>query len=161
MNFVWIISLPLTLYFIIFAKEGIYCLAGSKFEGSIDPMQLIMPTLILIGLSNVTGVQILVPTGKGIYVLYSEIAGAVTDLILNAILIPVIQSSGATIGTLVAEVVVLMVQVLALHRENILQFSDTPYWKMGLALAVALVSSLWTKNFGFFKTYLSIVCLSL
>ena len=70
MNFVWIISLPLTLYFIIFAKEGIYCLAGSKFEGSINPMQLIMPTLILIGLSSVTGIQILVPTGREIYVLY-------------------------------------------------------------------------------------------
>ena len=158
MNFVWIISLPLTLYFIIFAKEGIYCLAGSKFEGSINPMQLIMPTLILIGLSSVTGIQILVPTGREIYVLYSEIAGAVTDLILNAILIPVIQSSGAAIGTLVAEFVVLMVQILALHRENILQFSDTPYWKMGLALAVALASSLWTKKLRFFQN-ISVNCL--
>ena len=42
----------------------------------------------------------LVPLGKEKIVLYSEIAGAVTDLILNALLIPVLETSGAAIGTL-------------------------------------------------------------
>ena len=158
MNFVWIISLPLTLYFMFFAKEGIYCLAGTKFTGSIWPMQLIMPTLVLIGLSNITGIQILVPTGKEIYVLYSEIAGAVTDLVLNAILIPVIQASGAAIGTLVAEFVVLLVQIFALRKEKIVQFRGTPYWKMGLALTAAAVSSLWTKKLQFVHN-VSVNCL--
>ena len=121
-------------------------------------MQLIMPTLVLIGLSNITGIQILVPTGKEIYVLYSEIAGAVTDLVLNAILIPVIQASGAAIGTLVAEFVVLLVQIFALRKEKIVQFRGTPYWKMGLALTAAAVSSLWTKKLQFVHN-VSVNCL--
>ncbi|MGN0361335.1 MAG: flippase [Bilifractor sp.] len=149
LNFVWIISLPLTLYFMLFAKEGIYTLAGSGYTGSIAPMQLIMPTLVLIGLSDITGIQILVPIGKEIYVLYSEIAGAVTDLVLNAILIPVIQSSGAAIGTLVAEFVVLMVQVWALRKDHLVHFKDVCYWKLGLAALLAVPACLWTKQLHF------------
>ena len=50
-------------------------------------------------------------------VLYSEIAGAVTDVIINALLIPYMQSTGAAIGTLIAEFVVLLVQYYALRNE--------------------------------------------
>ena len=51
--------------------------------------------LLLIGLSNITGIQILIPMGKEKYVLYSEIAGATINLIINAILIPRLGASGA------------------------------------------------------------------
>ena len=45
--------------------------------GAIIPMQIIMPTLTLIGISNVTGIQMMVPLGREKQVLYSEIAGAI------------------------------------------------------------------------------------
>lgn len=83
-------------------------------------MQIIMPTLLLIGLTNIMGIQILVPLGKERIVLYSEIAGAVIDLILNLILIPHMASVGAAIGTLTAELVVWIVQFVALK---------TKFWK--------------------------------
>lgn len=44
----------------------------------------------------------------------SEIAGAVTDVIINAVLIPEFSASGAAIGTLAAEVVVFLVQSVTL-----------------------------------------------
>ena len=52
------------------------------------PMQIIMPTIIFIGLTNIMGIQMLVPMGLEKVVLHSEIAGAVIDLILNTLLIP-------------------------------------------------------------------------
>ena len=88
LNFVFILASPLMVYFIIYAKQGIYFLSGSAYAGSIMPMKIIMPTLLLIGITNVLGIQILIPLGREKIVLYSEIAGAVVDLILNAILIP-------------------------------------------------------------------------
>ncbi len=54
-----------------------------------------MPTLLLIGITNILGIQILVPLGYEKAVLVSEIVGAVIDLVVNALLIPVYQSSGA------------------------------------------------------------------
>ena len=88
LNFIFIISLPMIVYFIVFAKECIFFLSGTKFVPSTIPMQIIMPTLLFIGLTNILGIQILIPLGKERYVLYSTIIGALVDLILNAILIP-------------------------------------------------------------------------
>ena len=116
-NFVFLIALPMMLYFMIFAKEGIFFLSGSAYEKSILPMQVIMPTLLFIGLTNVMGIQMLVPLGKEKIVLYSEIAGAVVDLIVNFDLIPRYASVGAAIGTLAAEIVVWVVQFGALKQD--------------------------------------------
>ena len=52
---------------------------------------VIMPTLLLIGLTNIMGIQMLVPLGREKTVLYSEIAGVIVDVILNVLLIPRIR----------------------------------------------------------------------
>lgn len=141
-NFVLLLSIPLILYFTVFAQNGIYFLSGKEFDGSIVPMQIIMPTLLLIGITNVLGIQILVPLGKEKYVLYSEIAGAVTDLILNAILIPSLASSGAAIGTLVAEFVVLLVQFMVLRDEITPMIKSIKYAKIVIAALISTAVSL-------------------
>ena len=116
-NFVLLISLPLSIYFIMFAKEVIVFLSGSVYLKAILPMQILMPTLIFIGLTNIMGIQMLIPLGREKVVLYSEIAGAIVDLVINILLIPVMASAGAAIGTLVAEGVVWLVQFLALKED--------------------------------------------
>ena len=74
-----------------------------------------MPTLTLIGISNVTGIQMMVPLGREKQVLYSEIAGAIVDLVLNTIFIPIYGAAGAALGTLVSEAVVLGWQCVAIR----------------------------------------------
>lgn len=39
-------------------------LAGIEYEAAALPMMIITPTIFFIGLSNITGIQILVPLGK-------------------------------------------------------------------------------------------------
>ena len=116
MNFVMIIALPMLIYFTVYAREGIYLLSGTAYEGSIIPMQIIMPTLLFIGMTNLLGLQMLVPMGKEKYVLYSEIVGALVDLFLNWLLIPKWGAAGAAVGTLVAEIAVWIVQVYSLKE---------------------------------------------
>ena len=149
LNFVFLVSLPLMLYFFLFAQQGVYFLSGKAYAGSILPMQIIMPTLPLIGLTNVLGIQILVPLGKENTVLYSEIAGAITNLILNYILIPRFASSGAAIGTLVAEFVVFLVQFFALKAEAINAFRQIHYAKIFVALFLSYMFSNWVIAFNF------------
>lgn len=145
-NFVFLVASPMMLYFIFLAKEGIYFLSGAAYVGSIVPMQLIMPTLLFIGLTNILGIQILVPLGKEKIVLYSEIAGAVVDIILNTILIPKYASTGAAIGTLVAEFVVLIVQYSALKNDVAGIFKSIHYFKLVVALVLGSAASLWVKS---------------
>lgn len=139
LNFVALIATPLMIYFILFAKEGIYFLSGSAYAGAVFPMQIIMPTLLFIGITNVLGIQILVPIGKENVVLFSEIAGAVTDLIINLILIPRFSSAGAAIGTLVAELVVLLVQYFSLYKNVNKAFKNIHYMRIIVAIILGTV----------------------
>ena len=151
-NFVFLVASPMMVYFIIFAKEGIFFLSGSAYAGSIVPMQIIMPTLLLIGLTNIMGIQMLVPLGREKTVLYSEIVGVIVDVILNALLIPRFASAGAAIGTLAAEAAVLIVQYVALKNEVREAFKNVHYGALVIALAVACMLSVLIKqaSFGIF-----------
>ena len=151
LNFVVVIALPLSVYFIIYAQDAIVFLSGAEYLGAIFPMKIIMPTLLFIGITNILGLQILVPLGKERIVLYSEIAGAITDLLLNIILIPKFGASGAAMGTLVAEFVVLSVQYVALRKQLFDIFIKIQYWKIIAATIVSAVASM-------FVFYLKLGC---
>ena len=56
------------------------------------------------------------PTGRERNVLLAVIAGSVVDLIINLWLIPTFGSCGATIGTLVAEFVVVLIEAVVLRQ---------------------------------------------
>ena len=71
-----------------------------------------MPTVFAIGLSNILGIQMLIPMGRENVVVVSEIVGAVVDVIINALLIPKYGASGAAIGTVTAEFAVWQCRLL-------------------------------------------------
>lgn len=144
-NFVMLIAVPLMIYFMIYAKEGILLLSGEAYTGSIIPMQIIMPTLLFIGLTNVMGIQILVPMGREKQVLFSEIAGAVVNLVLNSVLIPRFASAGAAVGTLVAEAVVWVVQFVELKDMAKDSYSKIKYYVIVLGISAGVILSLGVK----------------
>ena len=159
-NFVFIIAVPLMVYFILFAKEGIFLLSGSAYIGAVKPMQIIMPTLVFIGLTNIMGIQMLVPMGKEKIVLYSEIAGALVDLVINIVLIPRWASAGAAIGTLVAEIIVWIVQYCALRKDVKSVYLTIDYKTILWAILMAIVGVVWVKTLSinvFFKLIISAV----
>lgn len=115
-SFVVLAGTPLTVYFGMFAKESILFLAGEDFLGAVAPMAILMPTLLLIGLSNITGIQILTPRNREKQVLYSILCGAGIDFLLNLVLIPRYSSSGAAFATVAAEFAVLAIQCIYLKE---------------------------------------------
>lgn len=145
-RFVVLMAAPLMVYFMCFARNGIYFLSGATYELAVAPMVAIMPTLICIGLTSVMGLQILVPTGRENVVLKSYIVGAVVDCIVNALLIPKMQALGAAIGTLVAEMCVLAVQYYALRDEVREYFRSFGFLRLIGALGAALASSFWVAG---------------
>ena len=159
-NFVIVLAIPMMLFFMLYARPGIYLLSGDAYEGAVIPMQIIMPTLFFIGLTNVFGIQMLVPLGGERFVLYSEIAGAVCDLIINWLLIPRYASSGAAIGTVAAEAVVLIVQVIAL-RQELAFMKKMPYVKVGAGALLAVCASFWVLRLSvgsFLKLLIGSMC---
>lgn len=156
LNFVFLAAVPMMLYFMIFAKQGIFLLSGESYAGAVMPMQWIMPTLLFIGLSNVLGIQILVPLNRERVVLWSIIAGAAVDVVLNVLLIPRFGASGAAAATSVAELVVLAVQFVVLGKEASEAFAAVSFGKLLAALAVGIAASAWVlpMQWGSFVTLL-------
>lgn len=145
LNFIVLVALPLMLYFMLFARYGILFLSGAAYEGAIVPMQIIMPTLLFIGITNVLGIQIMIPLGKEKQVLYSEIIGLIVNVAINIILIPKYASAGASIGAVVAELSVLVWQYIDLRDLVKPVFKQMHYISISIALVLSTVGSLWVK----------------
>ena len=124
MHFVWIVAPCAIVYMILYARESVIFILGDAYKGTVLPLQIIMPTLLLAGISGVTGNQILIPQGKEKSVLYSEIGGAAVNVIINFTLIPQLGPVGAAIATLIAELVVLFIQYQYIRALHIACFQD-------------------------------------
>ena len=151
LNFVLIVATPMMLYFMLYASDGIYLLSGTAYTNAILPMQLIMPTLFFIGMSNVLGMQMLVPLGRERTVLHSVVAGAVVDLVINILLIPRLGASGAAIGTVVAEAVVWIYQLITLRDMVVDSYKKMQYHKVLAGLVLGTAGSYWVKMLSFPK----------
>lgn len=145
-NFVFLVAVPMMVYFMLFAREGISFLSGDAYKPATIPMIIIMPTLLTIGLTNIMGIQMLIPLGKEKMVLYSEVAGAVVDFVINMLLIPQMASAGAAIGTLVAECVVWLVQYYVLRNRVTKAYRNIQYGKIAIAIIFGTIASLLVKN---------------
>ena len=138
-------AFPVAVYFIIFAKESITLVSGPAFSNSVLPMQIIMPTVLLIGLTNIIGIQAFVAMGREKDTLHSVLVGVAADLALNSILIPLYGAAGAAIGTFVAETAVFLVQYGYIKEAAGRPFEGVCWEKLIKACFVGMIASLWIK----------------
>ncbi len=158
LHFVVLTALPVTIYFLLFSRESILLLSGASFAAAAVPMMLIMPTVLFIGVTNILGIQILVPLSKENLVFYSVLAGAVTDLMINAVCIPRMASAGAALGTTVAEGIVLMVQVIILKDRIRELVQPIQFGKIAMAVLAGATGSLLTRQWDL--SALGVLCIS-
>lgn len=82
---------------------------GNSFIGSTFPLMILSMLIIVIGLNNLTGVQILIGMGLDRLFLYSVLFGTVSNFLLNCLLIPHWGAVGASISSVLAETLILIV----------------------------------------------------
>ena len=148
LNYILIISVPVTIYFILFSKLTILILAGEAYFKSILLMQVLLPTVICIGLTNLIGIQIMIPMHLEKKLLLTVIFGAITDLIINLFLISSLSSLASAIATLLAEIVVLILQVLIM--KNIIKRLINVKALVQI-LVFSIISGLITNNIELFR----------
>ena len=108
---IFLISIPLTVFFLIEARDSILLLGGNKYLDATLTMQVLMPILLISGFSNITGNQILIPTGREKYFMLAVSSGAFVNLILNFLLMPKYGILGGGLATLFAEITQMVIQV--------------------------------------------------
>lgn len=99
------------------AKEFVPFFYGNGYEKCVSLFYILMPSCAFLAVANVIRTQFLIPRKKDKAFIKSVILGAVVNLIINALLIPGLQSVGAAIGTLAAEATVCIYQLIIVRRD--------------------------------------------
>ena len=121
-DFTIAISLPLTCGLLLAAPYIIKVLCGQEFIPATFASQIIAPIILMVGISNVMGIQVLYPKGKIKTVIHCCLIGAIVDLLLNVILIPFFSYNGTAIAYLGAEVATTVSMYLIAKKDLPIRF---------------------------------------
>lgn len=116
MDFILTLCLPFMVGVIILAPALINILSGSSYEPAVITLQILSPIIVIIAISNITGIQILYPQGKENIVIVSTLIGAIVNFTINMLLIPRFAQNGAAFATVIAETCVTLVQLVIGRR---------------------------------------------
>lgn len=107
-KFVLFISIPMAFGLTAIAPTLVPWFLGVGYNKCITILSILSCLIVVVGLNNVVGKQILMACGKQKEYNYSVIIGAIVNVIINCILIPIFGSSGAAIASVCAETVILI-----------------------------------------------------
>lgn len=138
------ITLSLSVFFIITAKDCILILGGNDFLGATLSMQLLMPILVISGFSNITGNQILIPKGRDMEYTKAVSVAALIDILINLLVMKKYGSTGAAFATLITEIVQMSIQFYYARKDIIKNINLKSLVKIiisvGLATVILLIS---------------------
>lgn len=141
-DFTLAVCLPLSVGLVITAPCVIRVLCGEEFMPAVLCSQIIAPVVLMSGISNLFGMQVLYPIGKINIVILCCLIGAVTDLILGIVLIPGLSYEGTAIAYLGAETTITVSMYLIARKTigiNCLRRTHLPYYIGSVLMAVLLL----------------------
>lgn len=110
------LSMSMALGMSALSKEFVPFFYGKGFEKCEVLIPILVLSSIFISWANVIRTQYLIPYKMDKIYIESVFLGAITNVAINIILIPYLQSIGAAIGTLLAEIVVCIYQSLRIRK---------------------------------------------
>lgn len=116
------LAMPLTVGLIFTSPSAILLLSGMDFIPAILISQIVAFNILMVGLSGVMGIQVLYPLGKINIVILSTFIGAITNVLLNILLVPRYGHNGTAIAYMLAEAAVTISMFFIGHKYIPVQF---------------------------------------
>ena len=116
LNMVYFLAFPMMFGIISVSEEFVPKFFGQGYDKVAIIMNVISPIMLLIGISGTIGTQFLLPTKRQKAFTLSVVYGAVTNFVMNFVLIRRFGAIGAAIGTVIAELVVTSVQLYFVRK---------------------------------------------
>lgn len=145
LDFSTLLAVPLMFGLAGISKEFIPWYMGNRFLECISVLIILSPTIVLMSWSGVFGTQYLVPIGRMRAYTASLFLGAITNFVINLIVIKAYGSIGASIGTVGAELVVTIMQLYFVRNVICLK---TILLKTSFYLSTGLVMYLFVRLIG-------------
>ncbi len=122
-KFVYFISIPTFIGVNLIAKQFVPIFFGDGYEKVSALINVISPIIIIIGLSNIIGMQYLLPAKKQKEFTISVTVGAIINFMLNIFCIRRSGAIGASIATVIAELTITIIQLYFIKEDfKILEF---------------------------------------
>jgi len=115
--FVFIISFPMMFGILSISKAFVPIFFGKGYDKVVTLIAIFCPMLILMGIENVIGTQYLLPTKRQKEYTIAVVSGVIANLILNFIFINLWSSVGASIATVLSQLVVDSVQIYYVRND--------------------------------------------
>jgi len=123
-------AIPATIFIFFNADAIVKLIFGNKFFESIVPLQILCFLFIIIGLSNVFGMEILLPFNKRKEFMKPILTAGIINLILNFLLVPFIKQNGAALAFLSSEIWVTFWMYLEVKKFNISLLNQNTWLKL-------------------------------
>jgi len=138
-RFVWMMAIPIMLGLIAVTDIFVPVFFGEGYDKCKILIPIFSVLVVIIGLSNVTGIQYFIPTGKQNVLTLTVGVGAVINIVLNLILIPHFYSLGACIASVVAELSITLVGFIYIKKKKLFLLkpvflSSLKYWIAGAVM---------------------------
>ena len=114
-----VFAFPIIVICEVYAPTIINVIAGSGYEGSILPMRIITPLLLVIGIEQILVIQILTPFKQDKAILVNSIIGAMLSIMLNMLLVRTYRNSTSSSLAWVACEVAVMCSASFFVRKHI------------------------------------------
>lgn len=112
----YFLALPMMFGLIAISKQFSGWFFGQGFDRTAYLIMIVSPVILLIGLNNITGKQILLPNKNQKVYTISIISACVINIVLNVVLIPKFGSIGACISSVITELSLLIIQVVKVRQ---------------------------------------------
>ena len=128
-KFVFFLAFPIMFGIISISQAFVPVFFGSGYDKVVILINIISPILILMGMANVLGTQYLLPTKHQKEYTISVSIGVIFNFILNYILIRKFASIGASVATVLSELIVVIIQFQFVKKEINLKNLFGMAWK--------------------------------
>lgn len=157
LHFVCMLVFPMGFGLAGIAKNFVPWFFGPGYDKVIYILYAFCPLYILLGLCTCIGTHILTPSGRQSKSNTGQIVGAITNLILNAVLIPILNSNGAAIASTATELVILIIYLYYskdyVNIKEIIQIANN-YFVSAFVMYIAIAFVSLKLNASFFNTML-------
>ncbi len=115
-------SFPIAIFVFVLAPQAIQTVAGVGYEGAILPLRIMIFLVFVVGISQITAIQILIPMKKDSLLLKTAFIGAISGIILNIFFVKKYESIGSAIVLTISESIVTCVLVFLAMKTSKIKF---------------------------------------
>jgi O-antigen/teichoic acid export membrane protein len=129
LRFIAFLCLPMVLGLMGVSSVFIPVFFGANYGRSIGVLLFLAPIIFFSGVSNVLGMQLLIPSKKDKQWTISVFVGALINLVLSLCFIPFMWSYGAALGSMLAEMLIALIMFYMCRADISLKKVLLSAWK--------------------------------